>query len=137
MFNEEQGKYYSGINAYQSEVLAIPSTNKENLDATVYALEALAYYSHSPSAGKSLREAYYETSLKLQAVDSDDDARMLDIVFENRLYDLGGIYNWGGLIGLYSHCLRNNAGLASYWESIQSAAESDMEATLDAYADMK
>jgi len=136
-FNEEQKDYYSGINAYQSEVLAIPSTNDENLDATVYALEALAFYSHSPSTGKSLREAFYETTLKLQAVESDDDARMLDIAFSNRIYDLGGIYNWGGLIGVYSHCLRNNAGLASYWESIQGQVEADMEKTLDAYEDMK
>lgn len=137
MYTEDQERYYAGINAYQSEVIAIPATNKKNLDATVYALEALAYYSHSPSAGKSLKEAYYETTLKLQAVETDDDARMLDLIFANRIYDLGGIYNWGGLIGVYSHCLRNNTGLASYWESIQSAVESDMEATLDAYADMK
>ncbi len=136
-FDEEQENYYSGINAYQSEVITIPSTNKANLDATVYALEALAYYSHSPASGKSLKEAYYETVLKLQSVESDDDARMLDIIFGNRLYDLGGIYNWGGLIGVYSHCLRNNAGLASYWESIQGKVESEMDATLEAYDNMK
>ena len=137
MYSEDQERYYAGINAYQSEVIAIPSTNKANLDATVYALEALAYYSHTPSTGKSLKEAYYETTLKLQAVETDDDARMLDLIFANRIYDLGGIYNWGGLIGVYSHCLRSNTGLASYWESIQGAVENDMEATLDAYADMK
>ena len=136
-YNEEQEEYYSGINAYQSEVITIPSTNKENLDVTVYALEAMAYYSKNPATGKSLKEAYYETVLKLQSVESDDDARMLDIVFGNRLYDLGGIYNWGGLIGVYSHCLRNNAGLASYWESIQGKVESEMDATLEAYENMK
>ena len=136
-FDETQEDYYAGINAYQSEVITIPSTNKENLDVTVYALEALAYYSHSPASGKSLKEAYYETVLKLQSVESDDDARMLDIVFSNRLYDLGGIYNWGGLIGVYSHCLRNNAGLASYWESIQGQVESEMDATLEAFNNMK
>lgn len=137
MYTEDQGQYFSGINAYQSEVIAIPSVNRENLEATCYALEALAYYSHSPSTGKSLREAYYETSLKLQAVESDDDARMLDIIFSNRIYDLGGIYNWGNLIGVYSHCLRNNVGLASYWESIQGTVETAMDETLQAYEDMK
>ena len=137
MYTEDQGQYFSGINAYQSEVIAIPSVNRENLEATCYALEALAYYSHSPSTGKSLREAYYETSLKLQAVESDDDARMLDIIFSNRIYDLGGIYNWGDLIGVYSHCLRNNVGLASYWESIQGKVETEMDETLQAYEDMK
>lgn len=136
-YDEEQQDYYAGINAYQSEVLAIPSTNNNNLETTVYALEALAYYSRNPSTGKSLKEAYYETTLKLQAVESEDDARMLDKIFANRIYDLGGIYNWGGLIGVYSHCLRNNAGLASYWESIQSQVEADMEKTLEAYDNMK
>ncbi len=136
-FDEHQEKYYSGINAYQSEVLAIPSTVDENLEVTVYALEALAFYSHYPSTGKSLREAFYETTLKLQAVESDDDARMLDIAFANRIYDLGGIYNWGGLIGVYSHCLRTNSGLASYWESIEGKVEADMEKTLEAYDSMK
>ncbi|MBR4852512.1 MAG: extracellular solute-binding protein [Clostridia bacterium] len=136
-FDKNQEDYYAGINAYQSEVITIPSTNKENLDVTVYALEAMAYYSKNPASGKSLKEAYYETVLKLQSVESDDDARMLDIVFGNRLYDLGGIYNWGGLIGVYSHCLRNNVGLASYWESIQGKVETEMDETLQAYEDMK
>lgn len=137
-YNEEQDSYYAGINAYQSEVITIPSTNRENLEVTAYALEALAFYSKHPASGKSIKEAYYETTLKLQAVESDDDARMLDIIFSNRIYDLGGIYNWGGLIGVYSECLRNKGGnLASHWESIQSQVESDMEATIEAYEDMK
>lgn len=137
-YDENQEKYYSGINAYQSEVLGIPTSNINNLEATCYALEAMAYYAKYPSAGKSVTESFYETTLKLQAVASDDDARMLDLIFDNRLYDLGGIYNWGGnLIGVYSVVLRSGSNnLVSYWDSIKGGCQASMEETIEDYRDM-
>ena len=58
----------------------------------------------------SVTDAYYEKTLKLQAVEEDADAEMLDLIFNNRLYDLGAIYNWGGnLIGIYSSVMRSGS----------------------------
>ena len=117
--DEEQANYFNGINSYQSSVIGIPSSNVENQEATAYLIELLGYYSDS------VTDAYYEKTLKLQAVEEDADAEMLDLIFNNRLYDLGAIYNWGGnLIGIYSSVMRSGTNtLVSTFESQQTAAQ--------------
>lgn len=137
-YDEEQEKYYNGINIYQSTVLAIPTTNVEKFDATVYLLEALGYYSKNFFGGESVAHAYYETTLKLQSVNSEDDEEMLDLIFSNRLYDIGAIYNWGGLLlDVYSRTLRSGSNtLVSYIDTIKDAVEADMEQTVARYKEL-
>ena len=125
--DEEQANYFNGINSYQSSVIGIPSSNVENQEATAYLIELLGYYSDS------VTDAYYEKTLKLQAVEEDADAEMLDLIFNNRLYDLGAIYNWGGnLIGIYSSVMRSGTNtLVSTFESQQTAAQTAMDQTIE------
>ena len=133
-YNEQQEKYYNGVNAYQSTVLAIPVTNHEKLDATLYLLEALGYWSRN-TPSESVTDAYYERTLKLQSVDAQEDADMLDLVFNNRLYDIGSIYNWGEeLIGIYSRVMRSGSNtLISTYESVKEKIQADMEQTIAEY----
>lgn len=136
-FEESQDSYYCGVNAYQSDVLGIPITVSDNLEATCYLMELLGYYSSSDSrfGSNSVTSAFYETTLKLQSVTQDDDSRMIDLITSRRIYDLGGIFNWGGqLIGIYSSCLYANGNhLASKLDSIYSAVETAMNETIEAY----
>ncbi len=136
-FESMQEGYHSGINVYQSTVMAIPVSNRDLLEETAYAMELLGYYSMMESQfGKdSVTAAFYETSLKMQSVDEDDDSRMLDLITGSRIYDLGGAFNWGGnLIGLYSSNLYKGANtLASTWDSNLSAVQSELQKTIDAY----
>ncbi len=137
-FEEAQEEYHCGINVYQSDVLAIPVSNNENLEATAYALELLGYYSmpESQMAKDSVIHAFYEDTLKYQSIADDNDARMLDLISNNRIYDLGGAFNWGGnLIGLYSFNLyRGSNTLVSTWESELPAVQDALAKTLEAYA---
>lgn len=136
-FDEAQEDYYCGINVYQSDVLAIPVCNQKNLEATAYAMELLGYYSSPESqfGTKSVTNAFYETSLKLQSVTDDNDSRMIDLVSNSRIYDLGGAFNWGGsLIGLYSFNLyRGSNTLVSTWEADFSKIQQAMLDTIEAY----
>ncbi len=136
-YESAQDNYHCGVNVYQCNVLAIPVCNQKNLEATAYAMELLGYYSTPESQfGKdSVTSAFYETSLKLQSVTDDNDSRMLDLITSNRIYDLGGAFNWGGnLIGLYSSNLyRGSNTLVSTWEADYSKIEQAMLDTLDAY----
>ncbi|HAN20699.1 MAG TPA: hypothetical protein DCP51_03340 [Clostridiales bacterium] len=133
-FNEEQDKYYCSVNRYQSSVIGIPTTNIDNKEATAFLLEALGYFSDD------VTEAYFETTLKLQAIEDDEDAKMLDLIYNNRFYDIGAIYNWGSsvnpsLVGLYSSVIGDDSTntLTSKWESIKDAVETDMLNTIDEY----
>ena len=134
-YDEEQDNYYNGINVYQSSVLGVPVTNQKNFDATIYLMEALGYYSKNTPGGSSVTDAYYEITLKLQGMDTSEDELMLDLVFNNRLYDIGAIYNWGGsLLGIYSAVMRSGSNtLISSFESIKSGAQAAMEDTLLEY----
>lgn len=134
-FAKEQTSYFNGINIYHSTVLGVPTTNMSDYDATVYLLEALGYYSRFTPGSVSVIDAYYEITLKLQAMDATEDEEMLDLIFANRMYDIGAIFNWGGrLLDVYSYVMRSgNNNFVSHFESIKSGAEEAMKDTIKAY----
>ena len=92
-------------------------------------MQALGFYN------AEVIRAYYQTTLQLQAITADDDAEMLDIVYNNRFYDIGAIFTWGSLLNLYGNVIAdsNSNTLTSKWESMEGAVESAMQATIDAY----
>lgn len=129
-YNKEQENYCCTVNRYQSTGLVIPTTVPESrLDEVAFALQALGFYN------ADVIRAYYQTTLQLQAVQSDDDAEMLDIVYNNRFYDIGAIYEWDKLVNLYGNVIANSAAntLASTWESMEDAVETAMKQAVDAY----
>ncbi len=132
-YDENQENYCCTVNRYQSSVLGIPITNVANQEATCVLLQALGCYS------ENVKTAYYEQTLQLQSLTNNDDAEMLDLVYNNRFYDLGAMFNWGSgastsLINFYGHLLQSGTNEhVSLWESISSAVEADMNATIEAY----
>ena len=136
-FSESQDRYYHTVNSGNSSVLAVASTNVENVEATCYLLELLGYYGkHTPF--KSINDAYYETTLKLQAVESDDDAEMLDIVFGNRIYDIYTMMPWGSsptLGQIYGQVLTAGSNTTvSLLESKRQEIETDIQNTLNEFS---
>lgn len=134
--NKEQEYYCNTVNVYQSSAFAIPSSvPSSRISDIAFAVQALGFYN------ADVIRSYYQTTLQLQAIQSDDDAEMLDIVYNNRFYDIGAIYNWGagsgqiGLLSLYGTIIGNsNANtLTSTWESMQSRVNSAMEKAVEAY----
>ena len=136
-YDTAQDGYFCAVNRYQSSVLGIPTTNTDNLEATTFLMNALGYYNTHMPSGKTVMDAYYETTLKLQAIDTDEDARMLDVIFDSAFYDLGSIFTWGTLAGLYGSVISNDADntLISSWQQIESAVTAAMEDTLQQYRD--
>ena len=122
--------YNCTVNRYQSSALAVPSTvSASRLEEVAFALNALGFFN------ADVIRAYYQTTLQLQAVRSDDDAEMLDIIYNSRFYDIGAIFGWGNVHSLYSNVIADSSAntLVSKWESIRDAVQTDMEATLEAY----
>ena len=121
---------------YPARIMAV-SGNVENAEATCYLLELLGYYGkHTPF--KSINDAYYETTLKLQAVESDDDAEMLDIVFGNRIYDIYTMMPWGSsptLGQIYGQVLTAGSNTTvSLLESKRQEIETDIQNTLNEFS---
>ena len=99
--NEEQDDYTSTITVWWCSAMAIPATNVDNLDATCYAMEALAYYGM-----EMLTPEYYDRTLKNKRFEDEESEAMLDLIFRNRTYDVGIVLNFAGdMLGFYDTIL--------------------------------
>ena len=80
-YDEAQSEYYSRVSYYWADI--IPVTNSK-LDMTGAVLEAL-----NCESANYVVPAYYEIALKTKYSRDEESAAMLDLIFENRVVDLG------------------------------------------------
>lgn len=127
-FDSTQNNYCSPATVYWAQFIALPSTTRaEDLEFISYALEALGYYGQ-----EILQPKYYEETIKLQKFTSDDDDKMLDTIFENRIWDPAAVYDFGSSLYIYTGLImsENNAiasSIESHVNSIQSSIDTIME----------
>lgn len=90
--NAEQDRYYSSASIYFADFLAIPVTTRgEKLDAVCYLLEAMAYWGR-----EMCTDVYFDEALLLKYSDDENKYRMVDLIFGNRSFDLGVVYDIPG-----------------------------------------
>ena len=128
--NEAQEKYCTP--ALWSQSLVIPTTNP-NLEKTGFILEAL-----SAESRKVTIPAYYEISIGTKYLRDEISVRMLDIILENRIYDIiESMYNWGSFSGAYSSAAsKGDKNFASLIEKYEPKIEAAMQKTIDAFMDI-
>lgn len=137
-FTADQEEYHCNVSTVYASSIAIPSQTPNNPEDIAIALEALA-----AASSVTVRDAYYNNILKTRSLQDDESEKMLDIMFENRVYDLGAIYGWGQTTGIYDPDSLTNflnyiatSGqntFASKWQSIQSKVEQGLKETLEQY----
>ena len=128
LYDESQEEYYHLIATHVAPGLTIPATNIEKLDMTCHLLEALAYESRD-----TVTKAYYDLNLYTKMARDDESGDMLDIIFSTKRYDLGFVFNWGGVKDQIGTFTTNSKSFASLWEAKEKAAEKAMQKTLDFY----
>ena len=115
-YDEAQENYISFVSQHIMGLMSIPNTASD-LARTGTILEALAaesYYTLTP--------AYYDVALKTKASRDDESAQMLDIIFSNRVYDLGEYFNFGNIFDAINTVSQNESkGMASEYEKKKSA----------------
>jgi ABC-type glycerol-3-phosphate transport system substrate-binding protein len=129
-YDENQDKYYTTCTVYYSEFLGIPATvAEEDLDAIGYTLQIMGYYGQ-----KEVKPAYYDVTLKLQKVNSEQDEEMLDIIFANRLYDLAAVYNYEGSLTMYTNIVMSGTNvLASQVEANSDKIQAGIDTTIESF----
>lgn len=126
--DEAQKEYISNITVMWTNSLCMPVTvpDFERTGIITDALAAESLYTLIP--------AYYDVQLKTKIARDDESSEMLDIIFAGRKYDLGSIYNWGGLINKFSEAMQKNSpNIVSSLESIEAKIKSEIQKTIDAY----
>ena len=125
-FDEQQGNYYTYASA-DGYFISIPS----NADIEYVGLitEALAYES-----GTTLMPAFYDLSLTTKVLRDNESEGMLDIMFNNKVYDIGYIYGIGSLPTLLTDMVKaGKTDFVSSFEKIHVSAEKALEKFIAAY----
>ncbi len=84
---DENQKDYKSVMHNIVNLYAIPITNSAGFDSTCAVFEALSAIGHS-----TLVPTYYETVLKLRYADANEDAQMIDIIYNSRMTDAGYVF---------------------------------------------
>ncbi len=101
-YDTDQKDYYSFVSLYCANSISVPITISD-VDFVSTAIEALSYESMYNKT--SLTEAYYTKTLESKGARDEQSQRMLDIIFENTVFDLGYMYNWGTICStIYAMC---------------------------------
>lgn len=88
-FDEEQDGYYSYVSVIYASSATIPLTAKDP-EMSAVILDALCQASTD-----TVKTNYYDNMLKYRKLQDEDGVAMLDIIFNNRVFDLAAVYNWG------------------------------------------
>ena len=126
-----QERYYSFLDGI-SPAIAIVNNGTERLERTATVLEAL-----NAKSREGVQRAYMEHALPYIFFRDEASHEMFELIMNYRVFDLGGIFNWGGFEnGLRSLLVRNaSPDMASFLDrnltSAQAAMESDIERLLE------
>lgn len=128
-YDEAQEHYVTYTNP-AGLLLVVPKTTADT-ECTGAVLEAMASLSHT-----TLTPAYYDISLKSKFARDNDSGEMLDLIFENRVYDLTQIYGWGSITSGYNDlALKGSSDLASLIAQKQSAIDTSIEKFIKAFSE--
>lgn len=113
-YNEEQENYHSWSNSIGS-TLSIPSTiAKNDVDRFANVLEVYALFSQ-----KYVRPAYYDVVLLTRNVDDVESSEILNMIFENRTYDMALYYSLG-LSNIFSNAVMSKGSdFSSQYASVK------------------
>ena len=130
-YDETQDKYYSRIEG--CELFGVPLTNADP-EMTSVILEAMACESR-----KIVIPAYYEVALKVKFTRDEESSKMLDIAFENRVFDYGDtifceVFRDGVMRQAFA---KDNRDIVSTLTKVQNKVEKKLGTLNDAFGTLE
>ena len=128
-YDENQDNYYGYVNTV-AQVVAVPKTNTgDSLEMTGATIEAMAAKSQS-----TLTKAYYDINLISKGTKDTESEPMLTIILENRIFDLGYVYEWGKLVsGNFITIAKSGSGFSSKIKTYERSYNKGLNETLKAF----
>jgi hypothetical protein len=129
-YDEAQTTYYSSTSPYVSRSICVPVSNTE-LEMTGTVIEVM-----SRESTDTVREAYYDKLLHGKLTRDNESSEMLDLIFDNILYDIGSTFNWGETWFMYNNFFaEKNKNFVSFYETYRNKAQTALEATIAVFKD--
>jgi len=130
-YEESQDKYYSIVNPFTTALLGVPK-NAENLERVSIILEAL-----SAESRYTLKPAYYDVVLQRKYARDDESGEMLDIIFDSRVFDIGGIYSFGNVYRDFMELgTKLDRNVMTFYEKNIGKMETAITKVVDTFRDM-
>lgn len=128
-YSENQDSYHSLVSTLYATSAAIP------ISAADKEMSAIILQAMCEASTKTTKQAYFEVILKLRKIQDDESEAMLDKIFDERVYDLGIVFNWGGTDNSIGDFLNKIAfsGQQTFTSSLEAIAdivESDLDRTM-------
>ena len=126
--DENQGIYYTDVISYTGCAMSIPVTASDTA-RTGHILEAICAESKYTTM-----PAYYDITLKTKMARDEDSSDMLDIIFANRVWDIGELSNFGDFSWqLIALSMKNDSNIASLFEKLRPKMETAIEKAIAKY----
>ncbi len=122
--DEEQEQYYTSIGFTGSPLITIP-IDAANVEYSAKVLDTLSAESYF-----SVNEAFYDTVLGSKLTRDESSTENLDLILNNRIYDPGCIFAFGGMINSFFKA-GDPGTVASTVESFKSKVETDIQKFVD------
>ncbi|MBO5275003.1 MAG: hypothetical protein J6I45_10360, partial [Clostridia bacterium] len=113
------------VSIHNATLLTIPKTNAR-LEMTAIILEALACESRY-----TVIETYYEVVLQEKLTRDAASYQMIEIIFNNRVYDLGELYALGGFNGEVLNMSLRNTAMASKYASVEKRMQKELDKLIE------
>ena len=115
-YDTNQANYSSLVNPYTGVMIGVPKSCPDTARTSTI-LEALSCESHY-----TLQPAYYDETLQRKMVRDNESSSMLDIIFANKVYDIGAVYSFGNVFTNFSNLYNNyNSDVASFYAKNEAA----------------
>jgi len=96
-YDEAQQAYYSTVASWHSYVYMLPKSAASAEDSA-YIMDVLAFWGED-----MIKPAYYDITLQRKLSKDSESADMLDIIFNNMVYDLGYYAKFGGFYTTFTN----------------------------------
>ena len=129
LMDETQEDYNSYCTTGETAGIAIPVCAQDP-EFSAYMIEA-----YSAWAKNTITVAYYEVNLRYKDLRDDESEEMLDIIFDNIVYDIGECYNFGGYVTMFYDLTKGKkSDVASGISANKQKAENDINLLVDMYS---
>ena len=124
-YSDEQKEYYNLVSVHWTGLMSVPAA-AVNLERTVIIVEALAAESKY-----TLQPAYMEINLKGKSVRDEESEEMLNLIFANRIYDIGDIFNFADFSYQFL-CISatKSRDIASFYAKYETKVQTALEDTV-------
>ena len=130
-YDDLQANYCSLVNPYTGVMLGVPKTTGDP-ERTSVILEAL-----SAESRYTLQPAYYDIVLNRKFARDEESSEMLDIIFNTQVYDIGGVYSFGGVFSDFcSIAGKEDRNIASFYEKKIGSMDKAIEKVVSQFESM-